>query len=230
MTVEPEEVGLRERKRRATRRSIQLAVLRLTAENGLDQVTIDEISRDAGVSPRTFFNYFPTKEASLAGDAPFSLTPDAIETFVEAGPRGDPLGEILEVMAAQAHEDGEIDPELHSLRHRVMNDYPQIFAMRIDRMRAFEASIAETVERRLRRDAEKQGDDPGDSELAEKARMVGLVTMAVARGSWLAWAEHPDVESLPETIRHAYARLREIVPPPAREASAERAGGVVDAS
>lgn len=219
MTVEPEEVGLRERKRRATRRSIQLAVLRLTAENGLDQVTIDEISRDAGVSPRTFFNYFPTKEASLAGDAPFSLTADAIEVFVEAGPVGDPLGEMLELMAGQAQEDGGIDPELHSLRHRVMTEYPQIFALRIDRMRAFEASIAETVERRLRRDAEKrdaekQGDEPvPDTEVAEKARMVGLVTMAVARASWLAWAEHPDAESLPETIRHSYTRLREIVPP-----------------
>ncbi|WP_368498832.1 TetR family transcriptional regulator [Herbiconiux sp. A18JL235] len=214
MTVEPEEVGLRERKRRATRRSIQLAVLRLTAENGLDQVTIDEISRDAGVSPRTFFNYFPTKEASLAGDAPFSLTADAIAAFVEAGPGGDPLGEMLELMAVQAQEDGGIDPELHSLRHRVMNDHPQIFALRIDRMRAFEASIAETVERRLRRDAEKQGNEPvPDTEFAEKARMVGLVTMAVARGSWLAWAEHPDAESLPETIRHSYARLREVVPP-----------------
>ena len=53
-----EGVGLRERKRRATSRSIQFTVLELAAERGLEQVTVDEISRIANISPRTFFNNF----------------------------------------------------------------------------------------------------------------------------------------------------------------------------
>ncbi|MBW8873252.1 MAG: TetR family transcriptional regulator, partial [Leifsonia sp.] len=46
------ELGLRERKRLATRRAIQLAALRLVKDRGLDAVTIDDISHDADVSPR----------------------------------------------------------------------------------------------------------------------------------------------------------------------------------
>lgn len=215
MSEQPEELGLRERKRRATRRNIQLAVLQLTAQNGLDQVTIDDISRDAGVSPRTFFNYFPTKEASLIGDAPFTITEEIAAQFVEAGPEGDPLGELLDIMAAQAHEDGALDPELHSLRRSVMNEYPQIFALRIDRMRAFETVIAETVEVRLQRDAVKRGETADVADLRERARVVGLVTLALARASWVAWLEHPDEVSLSDLIRRSYGRLREVVPAPA---------------
>ena len=39
-------------------------------DRGLDAVTIDDISHDADVSPRTFFNDFVSKEAALVGDGP----------------------------------------------------------------------------------------------------------------------------------------------------------------
>ncbi|TFD66724.1 TetR/AcrR family transcriptional regulator [Cryobacterium ruanii] len=60
MSIETEAPGLRERKRLATRRAIQHAVLTLARERGIDHVTVEDVSRIANMSPRTVFNYFPS--------------------------------------------------------------------------------------------------------------------------------------------------------------------------
>lgn len=57
--------GLRERKKAATREAVHHAALRLTVDHGLDQVTVEAIADEAGVSRRTFSNYFATKEDAV---------------------------------------------------------------------------------------------------------------------------------------------------------------------
>ncbi len=58
--------GLRERKKTDTRRALSDAAMRLTLERGLENVTREEIAELAGVSPRTFSNYFSSKYEALA--------------------------------------------------------------------------------------------------------------------------------------------------------------------
>lgn len=58
------EPALRERRRRLTEREIADAALDLFERQGVDGTTVDDIARAAGVSPRTFFRYFATKEAA----------------------------------------------------------------------------------------------------------------------------------------------------------------------
>jgi AcrR family transcriptional regulator len=56
------QVGLRERKKRATRTLIADTALRLFVERGFDETTVADVAEAAGVSVKTVFNYFPAKE------------------------------------------------------------------------------------------------------------------------------------------------------------------------
>ncbi|GMG85586.1 TetR family transcriptional regulator [Paralimibaculum aggregatum] len=63
-------LSLRERRRQETARAIQLVTLQLAVQHGLENVTTEEIAASAGISTRTFFNYFTNKEAAAIGAPP----------------------------------------------------------------------------------------------------------------------------------------------------------------
>jgi AcrR family transcriptional regulator len=57
--------GLRERKKHATREALRAAALRLALERGPDNVRVNDIAEAAGVSPRTYNNYFSSREQAI---------------------------------------------------------------------------------------------------------------------------------------------------------------------
>ncbi len=63
-------IGIRERARGALRGELADVALRLFEERGYDQTPVDDIASAAGISPRTFYRYFGTKEEVLFGDLP----------------------------------------------------------------------------------------------------------------------------------------------------------------
>ena len=73
-------MGLRERKRRATRDAIERAAIALVSERGYDNVTVAQICELSSGSQGTFFNYFRTKDAAIVGIGEYDLDADSVRT------------------------------------------------------------------------------------------------------------------------------------------------------
>lgn len=204
--------GLRERKRAATRRAIQCAALTLVAEHGLAGVTVDQISDRAGVSPRTFFNYFGTKEDALMADAPHSPSEAAIEEFVAGGDGLDMMAAIGALFADSA-QSASLDAELLRLRRQVARLQPELLALTMANMRRLEMDLIDIVERRLRSDrATAAADEPAvdDAAIADRARLIAMVALSVSRYAWYRWTERAGGRRLDEEVREAFESVREL--------------------
>ena len=81
---DPPATAKRAARHRATDLALRRAALRLIEERGYEATRTDDIARAAGVSPRTFFNYFPTKEAVVF--LPRDYLPSLIRTALIARP------------------------------------------------------------------------------------------------------------------------------------------------
>lgn len=93
-------LGLRERKKRARRDALIDATHRLVDRDGLDAVTVEAICEAAGVSVRTFFNYFETKDDAVLGHATYPIDPLVEEEFAAGGPTGDLVADLEHLVAS----------------------------------------------------------------------------------------------------------------------------------
>jgi AcrR family transcriptional regulator len=178
------ELGLRERKRIATRRAIQRAALQVVRERGLDGTTVDEISRIADVSPRTFFNYFPSKEDAILGEKPTLADNPETEWFIRD--RGPILRSLARVML---HASTLLlsDAELVSERRALGKLYPELTVRRMATVHRLEEELTELVSERLRAEHPRM---PA-AEVADRARLTALTAFAFVRHAWVSWIEHP---------------------------------------
>ncbi|GAA2082296.1 TetR/AcrR family transcriptional regulator [Streptomyces albiaxialis] len=109
MTTPPP--GLRERKKQATREALREAALRLAVERGPDRVRVEDIAEAAGVSPRTYNNYFASREQAIVA----AVTADRearVAEAVAARPAGVRLADaVTEAVVEQYTHTGEGERE-----------------------------------------------------------------------------------------------------------------------
>jgi AcrR family transcriptional regulator len=101
-------MGLRERRHRQTSADIRDAAIRLARERGFDKVTVEEICAEAGISSRTFFNYFPNKESAIAY-GPSDIPAELVAEFVAAGPASYSVV-LAELITLAAHHLRDMPP------------------------------------------------------------------------------------------------------------------------
>lgn len=87
-------MSLRERKKRETRIALSWAAIRLSVERGFDNVRVEDIAAEAGVSPRTFNNYFSSKGEAIAARQLERVR--AIADELADRPAGEPLWDAIE--------------------------------------------------------------------------------------------------------------------------------------
>jgi AcrR family transcriptional regulator len=108
-TVTTPPPGLRERKKQATRKALREAALRLALECGPDDVRVDDIAEAAGVSPRTYNNYFSSREQAIV--AAVTAEREARVAAAVAGRPGVPLADaVVEAIVEQYTDPGSHDP------------------------------------------------------------------------------------------------------------------------
>lgn len=162
--------GLRERKRRLTRQLISDAATALFASRGFDEVKVAEVARRVGVSEKTIYNYFPTKESMVLDSA------DEMVEGIAAALRERAPGESITaaVVRALTGETARFDFDIDGLAEAV----PAFVAM-IEQTPALHAAwleiharLAQVVTEEL---AVEAGVDPRDPEpmIAGRA-LVGL--------------------------------------------------------
>jgi AcrR family transcriptional regulator len=182
----PSRESLRSRRRRETQREIQRAALRLAREHGFGKVTIEMISAEAGVSPRTFFNYFPSKEAAVV-HGPGEVPAELVEEFVAAGP-GTPkevLVDLARVLVRQLDEEPPARRELHDM-FALSREHPPVLAAMLADFEAFQRGLAGVAARRLGGQAED-----------EVPSLIAAVVIAALREGMDRWAQSPDDDDSP---------------------------------
>lgn len=194
-----ETAPLRDRRRAQTEQEIGEAALTLFEKQGVDGTTVDEISRLAGVSPRTFFRYFATKERAAL--VPHRDLEDRVEEMFATMRRDRPLLPQLEAVWVEiltAFDNGRSEAGRQMLRvRRLMRTETglRVAAISLDE---------ERLQALVRRLANLAGDDElGVRVLVENAS----ATVRVALDSWAETIEAGRPVDLLET----YQRCRDVM-------------------
>jgi AcrR family transcriptional regulator len=176
-------VSARERNKQRTRESIVDAAYRLFHEQGFDATTVTEIADAAGIGRRTFFSYFPSKEAVVFDGVPELL--EDLERTLDARDTDEsflvPLGRWLRELI----ESGLPTDPRHLDRRRLVEATPEL--------RESERRVVASAEATLTRVAAEQlGVDPGavGPRLAAAAVTASLLVLLPAdvddAGAWPA--------------------------------------------
>jgi AcrR family transcriptional regulator len=187
-------VRRRDMQKDQTRLDLALAAFELAREHGLAGVRVPQIAAATGVSPRTFNNYFPSKEAAIAW--PATRRGDMLVASLDAWPPetslADALAEATASMYLQDEMDGLPPGWLRDFRALVARE-PALHGEYLKATSAVEATLAEAIARRM-----------GAAEGQLEPQLLAAVTAGAERAAVLHWARYArGSATLEDTVRAA---------------------------
>uniref|UniRef100_A0AAU2VHU4 TetR family transcriptional regulator n=1 Tax=Streptomyces sp. NBC_00008 TaxID=2903610 RepID=A0AAU2VHU4_9ACTN len=229
----PSSPGLRERKKRATRNALAEAAVRLAAEHGVENVTVEAISEAAGVSPRTFFNYFPSH------DDAFVLIDEAvgerIRESVRLAPADRPPLDVVRDALTDELGGFEQRKEFWALQAKVFQRSPHLIQRglqaQVADQRALAAAIADWLDTGSGTGTETgtgtesgsagAGPDAGGAPAASRTagdslfpQLLAAIAQTAVRVAIEHWCDHPGEVELADTFQEVFVQLAHGLPRP----------------
>lgn len=186
------EVGRRERKKSQTHQSLRVAALRLCAERGFGEVTVEDIADEADVAVRTFYAHYPSKEDAIVGfDA--SRVEQLRVALLERPLDEAPL-ESLRVVLQRLHDESRDE---WPLRMQVLQKNPVLVPRMFASFVIFERAMIETIASRTNTDA--------TSELYPA--LVTAVATAGFRASISVWRAGGSQQAFAQILEDAFDQI-----------------------
>jgi AcrR family transcriptional regulator len=161
--------------------------MELVTAQGFEATTIDQIVEAVGISRRSFFHYFPTKEDVVLGD--LEALGDHLKLELEARPASESawtaLGEALKSLQ------GDMSATTRLALAEIYAETPSLRARHLEKHLRWQALLAPDIERRLGI-APVPGGDPRALALVAAA----LSCLDVAVEAWRASGGTLDAEAL----------------------------------
>jgi AcrR family transcriptional regulator len=204
--------GLRERKKQQTREALSWAALRLAVERGYGNVLVEDIAAEAGVSPRTFNNYFAGKaEAAASRHLDRCLR---VADALREQPADEPLwAAIAQAVIAQFVAGPEVianpvaEPQAWVAGLRLMVAVPAIQAETLRASSMAESALAEAV-------AERTGTDPRTDLYPRLVAAAVMAASNVATQVFLAGRDNRGEAYMHDLLLDALRQLVAGLPPP----------------
>lgn len=180
--------------------AIERAATDLVLHHGYDDVTVDMICDRAGVSQRTFFNHFGTKDAALLGVDHPTIDEKAAREFVASdGPLLVGAAQLIRV------DPGGLgaDPTLLARRIHAIGSSPTLMASQMDRIAALDPELRRVISLRL----QTQYPEEGGSDLDDQAGLITQLVAGLMRYIGHAWAEQAAAGTMPDIDPESIAGL-----------------------
>jgi AcrR family transcriptional regulator len=140
---------LRERTRRAVSAEISQAAERLFIERGYEATTVDDIADEVGMSPRSIYRYFPTKDDLLIGR--FAEATERVLEVLRSRPETEPVWESLRAAFTPLADHADSQPDIEATRriHRTVFTTPVLTGRYLQQVHLTELAARDVLRPRL---------------------------------------------------------------------------------